>query len=307
MSADSHIRYIDRSGIDTGKYDACIQRSPYGLMYASSAWLDAMSKNWDALILGDYEFVMPLTWNTKWAIRYCYQPPLSLQLGIFGHTPPTTPLIETFLEEIQNRFRFAEIFLNHTNALPGLRVHHNYELDLRHPHTVLAQNYKTDLRKNLHRSHRFMLLYSPGQDPAETIALHTRQYGDLTPHVRKEDYDNFLTYCRLAEKRQECILRNISTEDGRLLSSALLLRYKKRLHLLMTTTPPEGRKTQANHFLLDNIIAEFADQDLTLDFVGSDLPGIAHFYENFGAIDRPYYYYRFNNLPWPLRLLKNRQ
>jgi hypothetical protein len=43
---------------------------------------------------------------------------------------------------------------------------------------------------------------------------------------------------------------------------------------------------------------------MILDFEGSDHPGIAHFYENFGSINQPYFFYRHNRLPWPLRLLK---
>jgi hypothetical protein len=43
---------------------------------------------------------------------------------------------------------------------------------------------------------------------------------------------------------------------------------------------------------------------MILDFEGSDHPGIAHFYANFGGIDQPYFFYRRNRLPWPIRWLK---
>jgi hypothetical protein len=54
---------------------------------------------------------------------------------------------------------------------------------------------------------------------------------------------------------------------------------------------------QANHFLLDAIINEFAGKNIVLDFVGSDIPGIAHFYKNFGFHNQPYFFYKFKNLP----------
>jgi hypothetical protein len=43
---------------------------------------------------------------------------------------------------------------------------------------------------------------------------------------------------------------------------------------------------------------------MILDFEGSDQPGIAHFYSNFGGVDQPYFCYRRNRLPWPVRWLK---
>ena len=66
----------------------------------------------------------------------------------------------------------------------------------------------------------------------------------------------------------------------------------------------EGRQKAAGHFLLDNLFREWAGHPLLLDFEGSELPGVSFFYSNFGGHDQPYYFYRYNDLPWPLRLFK---
>ena len=76
------------------------------------------------------------------------------------------------------------------------------------------------------------------------------------------------------------------------------------MYLLASVTWPEGREQEANHFLLDRLINEFAASDTVLDFEGSDLPGVAHFYRNFGGIDQPYFFYRLNRLPWYIRWMK---
>ena len=55
-----------------------------GFIYGYSFYLDHMAKHWDALVSGDYEAVMPLTWNRKYGIYYLYQPFLAAQLGVFG-------------------------------------------------------------------------------------------------------------------------------------------------------------------------------------------------------------------------------
>ncbi len=73
---------------------------------------------------------------------------------------------------------------------------------------------------------------------------------------------------------------------------------------MMNTTTQKGRDEEANHFLLDKVIKEFAGQPLLFDFEGSDLPGVREFYEKFGAINQPYFHYHYNGLSWPLRLLK---
>ncbi|HSQ44739.1 MAG TPA: hypothetical protein VLM16_07060, partial [Ginsengibacter sp.] len=79
------ISYLPQANIDKQKWDRCIDAAPNGLIYAYSFYLDAMSKNWDALILNDYEIVMPLTWNKKYGVYYLYQPFFTKALGIFGN------------------------------------------------------------------------------------------------------------------------------------------------------------------------------------------------------------------------------
>lgn len=59
-----------------------------------------MAKNWDALVLNDYEAVMPLTWNKKYGICYLYQPPFTACLGITGKLV-TTATMTDFLKPFQ--------------------------------------------------------------------------------------------------------------------------------------------------------------------------------------------------------------
>ena len=79
----SNIRYLERHEIDTIKWDQCIRHAANGLIYSYSVYLDTMAKQWSALVLNDYEAVMPLTWNRKFGFNYLYQPAFTSQLGIF--------------------------------------------------------------------------------------------------------------------------------------------------------------------------------------------------------------------------------
>ena len=95
----SRIFYLEQENIDKQKWDDCIDKAGNGLIYAYSFYLDCMSKHWGALILGDYEAVMPLTWNKKYGICYLYQPFFAAHLGIFGNNLSQTT-VKTFLESI---------------------------------------------------------------------------------------------------------------------------------------------------------------------------------------------------------------
>ena len=127
------ITYLPQANIDKQKWDQCIETAGNGLIYAWSFYLDAMSKNWDALIMNDYEAVMPLTWNKKYGIYYLYQPFFTAQLGVFGNNL-SSKIVQSFLESIPVKFKYWDFNLNEKNlfAIPGFKMYErsNYILSL---------------------------------------------------------------------------------------------------------------------------------------------------------------------------------
>jgi hypothetical protein len=300
------IRYVPRREIDNTRWDACIDQSTTPLIYGCHLYLDHMAAGqWDALILGDYEAIMPLTWRRKYGVKYLYQPPFTQQTGIFSARPLPADLIAVFVQTAQKHFRFAEIFLNYGNSLPAFEPRTNYTLSLNVPYAQLAACYKKSLNESLRIARRSTLHYSSAIGLDEALQNNRRHYASRTRHVHAADYRHFEELCRHLQSRGQLLLRTVTGPDKRPLATVLLLRDHHRLYLVQSTTPAAGRKTCANHFLMDEFIREFAGQHLLLDFEGSELPGVAHFYKNFGSIDQPYYFYRYNRLPWFLKLIKH--
>jgi hypothetical protein len=298
-----NLQYLQRKHIDTQKWDRCISNAANGLIYARSFYLDSMATHWDALVLGDYEAVMPLTWRKKWGIKYLYKPAFIQQLGVFTDKPLTVELANKFLQALPEHFPFADFFLNYAHPGSGLLKHSNFLLPLHSSYEQIRRNYKHDLVKNLKRTSRFNLVYSKAVNYTEALAAFKELYGSRFAHVTDDEYSRFEKIFAYYKEINQLITRAV-TENGKLLSIVLLLRDKERLYLMVSVTGPEGRTKGANHVLIDRLIQEFAGSNLYLDFEGSDQPGIAHFYKNFGAFDQPYFYYYYNKLPWPLRLLK---
>ena len=70
MNTSPDIKWLRSGSIDRQKWDQCIDRAGNGRIYGYSWYLDIMSNNWDALVLGDYQLIMPLPWRKKYGIRY---------------------------------------------------------------------------------------------------------------------------------------------------------------------------------------------------------------------------------------------
>lgn len=298
------IQYLRRREIDTMKWDKCIDDAENGLIYSYSWYLDNMAAHWDALVLNDYEAVMPLTWRKKYGIRYLYQPPFCQQLGITGRKASYQNEIHHFLSLAQKHFRFIEIFLNFDNAYTGTIARNNFILSLAANYEELYANFKNDLKSDISKARNNNgINYTALTDYKMIIRLYKAQYGKRFAHVGNEDYRRLGNLCRHLQQNEGLVMRG-SFAGEKPLALSLLLNRNNRLYLLISVTPPEGRQLYANHLHMSETIKEFSNRHLILDLEGSDLPGVAHFYKSFGCINQPYYYLRCNNLPFAIKCLK---
>ena len=299
------IQYTPRSEIDISKWDACIDASPNGLVYAYSYYLDAMSKNWDALIGGDYETVMPLTWNKKYGIYYLYQPAFTASLGVFGKKLDAQTVAD-FIQAIPKKFKLIEISLNAGNALPaasGVSIQSNYMLDLNKSYEALYNGYRDNIKRNIKKSVQLGCRYKTDINVDEVIALSKEQMQKVS-NVSNEDYKNFKNLYQLLHQKGEAITTAIYSAENNLLASAVYFFSHHRAYYIMVGNHPNGKTLGASHYLIDRFIHEHANQNLLLDFEGSDIRNLAFFYSSFGASVETYSALRINRLPWWIKLFK---
>jgi hypothetical protein len=298
-----HINYVSHQDIDKAKWDATIEHSPNGLIYAGSVFLDNMSPGWDALVAGDYDFIFPVTWRSKMGIQYVCQPAFIQQLGLFSKKEINTSILSEFLIRLSARFRLIEIFINYQNAMDDKVAHHNFILPLTSSYDDIASNFKQDLLKNLRRCAKYDMRYMAGENPSKAIELFRETYQQRLG-AKPDDYTKFDNCIQQLMGQGNAFVRNVISPGGELLATGVFAKDQRRIYNLASTTLPNGRMMEANHFLFDQLIREFAGSGLILDFEGSDQPGIARFYQKFGANDEPYYFFKTNRLPAILRWWK---
>lgn len=289
--------------IDRHKWDACVQTANNGLIYARCDYLDHCCDSWYGLVFGDYASVVPLPLRRKLGIRYYYQPPFVQQLGLIGDAAPSD-----IMAAILQLARYGDIQFNFANAelaVPlGAETRTNLVIDLSPGYERIASAYKKDLVLNLSKAAKSNLVVDTAGNIQEAIELYHQLYGSRTPQVKPADYKKFTALCEKLATTGNCFVRRIVDAQGRLMATGVFLKGEKRIYNMMNSTTAEGRAQEANHWLIDAVIREFAGQQLLFDFEGSDLPGVKAFYEKFGAVNQPYYSLHFNRFPFPLRLLK---
>lgn len=304
-----NLQYITYQNIDKEKWDRCIRKSQNCLVYAESTYLDHMAANWDAIILGDYEAVMPLTWKKKWGINYLYQPAFLQQGGIYSPQIINNDIIVTFINLARQYFNFAEINLNHKNIFcsenPDIitQKKNNFTINISEDYTAIYSRYKKSLKEKLTRINKYDLHYQTTNNFSNCIGLFKTLYQKRTK-VRDNDFKNFELLCHHLDNNNQLVIRQVIDTDKQVLSYALLINDSNRLYFIMTCITDVGKKKFSNYFLIDELIKEFSQQNYMLDFEGSDIKGIADFYKNFTETNEEYLFVKWNNLPFPIHIFK---
>ena len=301
---NDQINYIQFEEIETDKWDTCIAKSPNALVYAQSWYLDKVCDRWDALVFGDYQYVMPLTFRKKIGINYLYQPFFCQQLGIFP--TPTKEILRQFLYEAMKLYPFAEINLNAMN-LPVQNVtgsfmpRKNFLLPLERPYSEIAKNYSSYTKRKLKRAkeNKLSLVHTISvEEYTKFRHMHSKVKVENKAYLYLQNIISFaLTHCMGQ-------IYGVYSPSNELCAAAFFVRYKNRVTYMGATTSPTGRKLSATFLLIDQFIIKNANGEFIIDFEGSMVSGIAKFYEGFGASPEVYHHLRWNKLPVWLKWLK---
>ena len=304
---NDQIELIAGNKIDQTKWDQCIQLSSNGLIYNTFNYLNAICPIWAGYVVNDYEAVIALPYKRKLNIPYWYTPPFIQQLGFIGEINEQTQ--QNILIQLIKKHPYGSLLFNHQNVeitrFINAEPKPNFLLNLNQPYPEIYKGYSTELQQHIRKAARTNLAYYKDTPIKKTINLYKQYHEHQLKNVTELDFGNFYNYCEHAASfSQQCFTRTILNEEKEIMSTALLLRDNKRIYNIMNTTTQAGRATAANHYLFDQIIQEFSEEPIWLDFEGSSIPGVQYFYQQFGPIKETYFVYHYNHLPFPLNLLK---
>ena len=238
MSSNS-IKYLHRDQIDTAKWDECIQQSTNGLLYATSEYLDCITR-WDALVQNDYEAVMPLPWRKKFGFQYLYQPAFCQQLGIFSKSGPNLTISDRFLDRIPSSYALWDIQLNATNVINkyNAKLRKNYLLSLNASYEELNKEYSRSAKRNIAKAAHAGVTISGNVDSELVVQLHRQRFG-ATAGIHARDYENFRQlFSRLQKARKLFSIAAVNSSEEVIASSNYLF-YKDRLTFVMNGNLPE--------------------------------------------------------------------
>ncbi len=284
------IRYVPHDEIDKVMWNSCVHYAINGNIFGYKWYLDNTAKEWDALVEGEYESVMPLIWNkNRWLGKSLYGPALVRESGIYSIHVLSKKRVETFLEAIPKELSNGQIILNEgtnpvTDSKWNAQKRENYQLLLSDTYEVIASKYAPELQKALQTASEAGLIATSNVRPEEIADLFKAEYSNSISNQQK--YYAMLRVMYNTLHRGWGFSSSIKSPKGELLAANFFIYSHGKLLSLVPIVSSQGKESGALAQLFDLAIRTNADRPLILDF---NSPEDIDFPKQFGAQTTPFY------------------
>lgn len=306
--SNPEIKFVANKDIDRAKWDQCIANSPFGIVYAYSWYLDRICQKWDALIWGNYQYIMPLVNNRKYGINYIYQPFFTQQLGVFSNLPTEPVIVDLFLNSIPKQFRLTNMNLNIGNVLKtsnfGFKHNTTFHLNLQPDISAIQTDYNTNTRRNIQKAIQNKISISPVIDIDLFLKFTQKNLHEKSPEIKQKHFNSLQKVIRYAFDHQLGEIYGAWDSGNNLVASVFFVTSNQKSIYLAASSNQTGIEKSAMFSLIDTFIQNNVGKKLILDFEGSNIRGVARFYAGFGATTETYYSVHQNRLPGLLRIFK---
>ncbi len=264
------IKYLQRDEIDKVKWNSCVHYASNGNIFGYIWYLDFIGKEWDGLVEGDYESVMPLVWRHDWLNRKeIFQPALMRELGLYSINVLSRARLHYFLEAIPEEFVSIAMTLNEQNIL---KEDHNFDekqltnhqLMLDKTYEELAGEFSSDLLRKLEMAQDYELRPVSNLKPealADFYFQHTddRKNREIKFHGMQRIMYNVL-------HRGWGFATGVANKDNELIAVGFLIYSHKKVMSFLALDSEEGKEKGALPFMYNLLLRSHANRPILFDF-----------------------------------------
>jgi len=299
------IKHLNNSDINFVRWDNCINNAINGNLFAYSWYLNILCDDWEALVLGNYDYVMPLLVKKRWNNTIFYTSKLGIRLGVFSNKLISEEIVQKFIDAIPKNKSLINISLNAYNQLKSknIKIFSNYEIDLIKSHKRISENYSNQFQKDLDIAKKNKLSVVKGLLPNDLINFSKSKNVISKPRLNTNDIQKLrmiMAYCFRYNLGEAF---GVYDSHNTIQAAAFFIQSKKKIYLLYAANSKIGIQTNAFHLLIDKYIEQHSEKDLTLSIENIITKFSREFYTGLGAKEYKFQQYYANYLPFIYRLI----
>ncbi len=264
------IRYLKHEEIDKLKWDKCINRAFNGIVFAYSWYLDIVSYQWEALVMDDYDAVMPLTVNTSYSFSSIVQPKFTNQLGVFTAKLLGIKMVNEFLDAIPERFRKIELVLNPFNKVShpkfSIKDEISYQLDLIAPYKSLYLKFSNGVKEKIKQSKVNKVQIIKQVNLKDLLLLKKNTSKDLVTFENLNILRRIIPFTISYNLGETFGAYNDKNE---LVAASFFIKSHQKSIQLITACTADGKAIFADIAIINSFFKMYSEHNITFDF-GTD-------------------------------------
>jgi hypothetical protein len=279
---EQQITILPSHKIDVTKWDNCVAAANHNNIFMYSWALNTLCDNWDGLIVNDYEAVLPLPWRKKWLLTYMHHVPLLAKISLMAKASIEVPA-ETIATALQKRFWFINFDIDNLDLGKWIvKKRCNFYLPLLATYEILYSNFTKECHKNIKKSISRGCVLKQATSIEKVVKIYDLAYGNFHEKQTNRNYIKIINFAKYALAKGKASIWEVQNEaNNETLLAAILLKDKGRLYYWLAAPTATGRQCRASYFFINEVIKMNANSNSILDFEGSDIQEVAHFYQQF--------------------------
>lgn len=296
------IRRLQYHEIDFEKYQRCIENSEQKKYSGEKIFLDnTAQKNWELLVYGDYEAVMPIPFVKKWGLKIVVHPKLTQQLGVFSYQD-SSDLNEMFLSFFRKEYRIWYYAFNEFNQFKtALSKRKNF---------ILYPSSYEEIQQKYSPKRKRKLRLNPGVKEFSEIKegigfLEAKTF--IKKHIKgvkkAQEIDEYVSILQFFYDQNRLDFYGFYYKKV-LVNLVAIYQEKYTAVLLGTYNNQQFIKLNGASCLVDFAIMKNIEQKI-FDFEGGDLPHLDEYFRGFRALQKTYPVIRNSKIKLLLNIFKN--
>ncbi|MDC1022157.1 hypothetical protein OAQ85_01840 [Schleiferiaceae bacterium] len=299
------IKFLQHKEIDFDKWDACVGSSEFPKPYGFSWYLNWLTDQWQAVVYGDYEAVLPLFIQSKYGIQFSSRPYGTQSVGPYSKIPLTPELLRDLVHEAMKHVQYSEFFMD-----PGVPLtkwksmpYSNYTIDTSEEYEILQNRMSSQNKRNLKKAEKAHFELAEWANVKDAVQLWQNNIQKKT-RISHEDCNRLGKLLEFCHYQKRGVLYAVRDEYNQLCGAQFWVVYQGRSTLMLNASTPWGKSHGVSTWLIDRHLRSVSGRPHQIDFEGSSILGLKRFYSGFGAKDEPFFMHVENRLPLFLRWLK---
>lgn len=283
------VKIIERKAIDQERWDELVRRTEASV-YNQVHYLDALSENWCAVISGDYCGALAVPYSVRLGVKGIFTPNFIRALDWMGEKPDDFSRVEALLKK---HFKRADFNTNQQLFSTSRELVYQY-FD-----TIDDLELGSQTRRSIKKFEKTGLPIEKMEMEA-VLPLVVSELREKVKSLKDVDFKRFENLL-LHYDRTSCTCYGVKGET--IHAGIILIEWNNEVLYIKGGVDGFGKQNGLMHALMHDAIKRALSNGRKFSFEGSFVPTVRQFNTGFGAKDKTYYSWKWDNAPWWFRFL----